>query len=50
MLDGAWTILRETTKFAQTQLGNMASDDDDDYDDEEASWLKLTWNMKIKTM
>ena len=37
MLDGSWTVLRETAKFAQTELGKMPADDDD----EKASCLKL---------
>lgn len=28
MLDGAWTILSETSRFAQQELGNMSHDDE----------------------
>lgn len=42
MLDSCWTVLSETTRFAQTQLGNMDEDDDNDEggsDDDDAYLL-----------
>ena len=49
MLDSTWTILSETSRFAQTTLQNLESDDwdRDDDDDENADEASVFTILKI---